>query len=283
MAITIPFVLGAIYLIQAVYLRTSRQIRFMDLEAKAPIYSHFLEVGEGVATIRAFGWQEDTKERNADLLDASQSPYYLMYCIQRWLQLVLDLLVAVMAVTVMALAVFLRSSTSAGLLGVALNNILGFNQSLGRLVREWTNLETSLSAIFRVKAFSETTDSEKNCGLSDAGSLSWPSSGNIILRGVSASYNGGQLPPVLNDISFEISAGQKIGICGRTGSGKSSLLLAFLGLIDLTSGSITIDGLNIADMPLQKLRSGITTVAQDPLLLPVSVRRNLDLNSTDDR
>jgi ATP-binding cassette subfamily C (CFTR/MRP) protein 1 len=280
MAITIPFVLVAIYFIQAVYLRTSRQIRFMDLEAKAPIYSHFIEVGEGVATIRAFGWQEDAKERNADLLDASQTPYYLMYCIQRWLQLVLDLLVAVMAVVVMALAVSLRSSTSAGLLGVALNNILGFNQSLGRLVREWTNLETSLAAISRVKSFSETTGSERDCGYADARLSSWPSSGSFVLSNVTASYTSDDSRLVLDDISFEIPAGQKIGICGRTGSGKSSLLLTFLRLLELNSGSITIDGLDIANIPLQKLRSSITTVAQDPLLLPISIRKNLDLHGT---
>lgn len=280
MAITIPFVLVAIYLIQAVYLRTSRQIRFMDLEAKAPIYSHFIEVGEGVATIRAFEWQEDAKERNADLLDASQTPYYLMYCIQRWLQLVLDLLVAVMAVVVMALAVSLRSSTSAGLLGVALNNILGFNQSLGRLVREWTNLETSLAAISRVKSFSETTGSERDCDYADARLSSWPSSGNFVLSNVTASYTSDDSRLVLDDISFEILAGQRIGICGRTGSGKSSLLLTFLRLLELSSGSITIDGLDIANIPLQRLRSSITTVAQDPLLLPISIRKNLDLHGT---
>lgn len=280
MAITIPFVLIAIYLIQAVYLRTSRQIRFMDLEAKAPVYSHFLEVGEGVATIRAFGWQEDAKERNADLLDTSQTPYYLMYCIQRWLQLVLDLLVAVMAVVVMALAVSLRSSTSAGLLGVALNNILGFNQSLGRLVREWTNLETSLAAISRVKAFSETTGSERDCDYADADHSSWPASGSLALSNVSASYTADDSCLVLDDISFKIAAGQKIGICGRTGSGKSSLLLAFLRLLELESGSIKIDGLDIANIPLQTLRSSVTTVAQDPLLLPLPIRQNLDLRGT---
>ncbi|KAI4764830.1 putative multidrug resistance protein [Aureobasidium sp. EXF-12344] len=280
MAITIPFVLVAIYFIQAVYLRTSRQIRFMDLEAKAPIYSHFIEVGEGVATIRAFEWQEDAKERNADLLDASQTPYYLMYCIQRWLQLILDLLVAVMAVVVMALAVSLRSSTSAGLLGVALNNILGFNQSLGRLVREWTNLETSLAAISRVKSFSETTGSERDCDYADARLSSWPSSGNFVLSNVTASYTSDDSRLVLDDISFEILAGQRIGICGRTGSGKSSLLLTFLRLLELSSGSITIDGLDIANIPLQRLRSSITTVAQDPLLLPISIRKNLDLHGT---
>jgi ABC-type multidrug transport system fused ATPase/permease subunit len=136
---------------------------------------------------------------------------------------------------------------------------LGFNQLLGRLVREWTNLETSLAAISRVETFSETTASERDCGVSNTTPSLWPS-GNIVLKNVSASYNGDEMPPGLNDISFEVSAGQEIGICERTGSGKSYLLLAMLRLMHLSSGSITIDGV-IVEIPLQKLRSSITTVS----------------------
>jgi ABC-type multidrug transport system fused ATPase/permease subunit len=135
--------------------------------------------------------------------------------------------------------------------------VLGFNQSLGRSVREWTNLETSLAAISRVKTFSETTASERDCGVTNTTPSLWPS-GNIVLKNQSASYNGDEMPPGLNDISFEVSAGQEIGICGRTGSGESYLLLAMLRLMHLSSGSITIDGV-IVEIPLQKLRSSITT------------------------
>ena len=92
--------------------------------------------------------------------------------------------------------------------------VLGFNQSLGRSVREWTNLETSLAAISRVKTFSETTASERDYGVTNTTPSLWPS-GNIVLKNQSASYNGDEMPPVLNDISFEVSAGQEIGICGR--------------------------------------------------------------------
>jgi len=111
MAILIPFILLALYVIQNVYLKTSRQLRFLDLEAESPLYSHFLETLSGLPTIQAFGWQRHETIRNQMLLIGRN-------CIQRWLALVLDLLVAGIAVALMALAVNLRGVTSGGLLGL---------------------------------------------------------------------------------------------------------------------------------------------------------------------
>lgn len=91
---TMPAVILSVWILQKFYLRTSRQIRLLDLEAKSPLYSHFLESLNGLVTIRAFGWAESFQEKNLDLLDASQKPYYLMFCIQRWLALVLDIIVS---------------------------------------------------------------------------------------------------------------------------------------------------------------------------------------------
>jgi ATP-binding cassette subfamily C (CFTR/MRP) protein 1 len=122
-AITIPFVFVALYILQFFHLRTSRQIRFLDLEAKSPVYSHFLETLDGRATIRAFGWHGKFRAINTSRLDASQWPCYLLFCIQRWLNLVLDLIVATLAVIVIALAVNMRTSTSASRLGLSLNNV----------------------------------------------------------------------------------------------------------------------------------------------------------------
>lgn len=118
MATVIPVVLLVLYVVQNVYLKTSRQLRFLDLEAKSPLYSHLLETLNGLTTIRAFGWQRYEVEQNVDLLDRSQRPYYMLSCVQRWLALVMDLLVAGIAVVLMALAVNLRGVTSGGLLGV---------------------------------------------------------------------------------------------------------------------------------------------------------------------
>jgi len=84
--------------LQKFYLRTSRQMRLLDLEAKSPLYSHFIETLSGLTTIRAFGWTEIFREQNLALLDTSQKPYYLLFCIQRWLGLVHDLLVTALAV-----------------------------------------------------------------------------------------------------------------------------------------------------------------------------------------
>lgn len=124
MAATIPLLVLVVWALQHVYLRTSRQVRLLDIEARSPLFSHFLETMNGMTTIRAFGWQSHYIARNHRLLDHSQRPYYLLYCIQRWLNLVLDLIVGAEAVLVVGLAVGLRRSTSPGLLGVSLNNIL---------------------------------------------------------------------------------------------------------------------------------------------------------------
>lgn len=116
--------LAALYVLQHVYLRTSRPLRLLDLDAKGPIFSHFIESADGLVTIRAFGWQEYAARKNIRLVDESQKPYYLMFCIQRWLNLVLDSMVMFLATILVALAVNLRASTGAGRLGVSLNNIL---------------------------------------------------------------------------------------------------------------------------------------------------------------
>jgi ATP-binding cassette, subfamily C (CFTR/MRP), member 1 len=135
MVAALPLLLLGIFILQKVYLRTSRQLQFLDLEARSPIYSHFLETLDGLVTLRAFGWQEPYKGTNIKHVDYSQRPYYLLYCIQRWLNLVLDLIVAAMGILVVALALNLSKSSSAGLLGIALNNVLG--KSLLSNCREW--------------------------------------------------------------------------------------------------------------------------------------------------
>jgi ATP-binding cassette subfamily C (CFTR/MRP) protein 1 len=110
--------------LQKYYLRTSRQLRLLDLEAKSPLYSHFIESLSGLVTIRAFGWADKFCELNLKLLDISQKPYYLLFCIQRWLGLLLDLIVATLAVILMILVVKLRTEVSGGFVGLALLNVV---------------------------------------------------------------------------------------------------------------------------------------------------------------
>lgn len=275
MGITIPFVMFAIYAIQKVYLSTSRQLRLLEIEARSPIYSHFLETLEGVVTIRAFGWEEEAKKHHSRLLDTAQSPYYLLSCIQRWLKLVLDLVVAALAVLVVGLAVSQKGTTSAGLLGVALTNVLGFSQSLTRLVTEWTTLETSLGAVARVRSFATTTEQEASSEISTI-SQDLVTRGTVEFIGVHAKYTDAPGPYDLNDITFSISPGTRVAICGRTGSGKSSLMLTLLRLLPLRHGKIGIDGKDINHVHPDVVRRSIIAIPQQPFLLPGTMRSILD-------
>ncbi|PYI23686.1 putative ATP-binding cassette transporter [Aspergillus violaceofuscus CBS 115571] len=274
MAITVPVLIAAVFVVQHYYLKTSRQIRLLDLESRSPLYSHYMETMDGLSTIQAFGWQKRFCEKSSRLLDVSQRPYYLLYCIQRWLALVLDLIVAAEAVLLVSLAVNLRAATSIGLLGVSLNNILSFNQSLSSLIAGWTQLEISLGSIARIKDFERGTQPE-DTPANDTIPASWPARGAIEFKAVTAQYN--PTAPILKDVSFKVRPGQKIGICGRTGSGKSSLLGTTLGMLELTSGSILIDDLDLSTIPRETVRERLVTIAQNPLIFAgCTVRLNAD-------
>jgi ABC-type multidrug transport system fused ATPase/permease subunit len=184
----IPVVLVIVYFIQIFYLRTSRQLRFLDIDAKAPLFSQFLEALSGLSTIRSYGWGDSYKERNKAALLASQKPYYLMFCIQRWLNLILDLMVACLAILLVALATTLRGHTYSSFLGVALFSIVSFSGSLNQLIKSWTVLETAIGAISRIREFALHTPAEDLSHETGSVPPEWPKDGAVSLRQISASY-----------------------------------------------------------------------------------------------
>ena len=213
MACTIPVTFFAVYWIQKFYLRTSRQIRFLDLEAKSPLYKQFTETLEGLATIRGLGIQEFFRGEFLDHLDESQKAYYIMMNVQRWLLLVLDSTVSGLTVMLVAIALCVPASSSAGGLGVALTTVLAFNGSLQTLIVAWTQVETSLGSVARTKSYEETTPNE-NAGGGDEPDKAWPS-GRVEANKLNVRY--GEETTALSNVEFVIEAGQKLGICGRTG------------------------------------------------------------------
>ncbi|KAG4267241.1 hypothetical protein FPRO04_04853 [Fusarium proliferatum] len=269
----LPVSILALYLIQKYYLRTSRQMRLLDLEAKTPLYTQFTEITAGLATIRSFGWTNEFLAESFRMLNTSQKPFYLMFCIQRWLELVLDLFVAGMAILLVTIALRIPGTTSEGAIGLAMVNLLGLNMTLTTVIDQWTTLETSLGAIARLKSFISDTPNENKSSEIEVPD-NWPG-GRIVFDGVTASYSD-ESQPVLRDVSLVIEAGQKVCVCGRTGSGKSSFMLSILRLLELQSGSISIDGKDLASIPRQHIRSQITTIPQDPVSLTGTVRQNLD-------
>lgn len=276
MAASIPVCVFALYWIQRFYLRTSRQLRLLDLETKTPLYQHFTETLEGVATIRAFGWQKPFDKKAFEKLNDSQRPLFILACIQRWLSLVLGLLIAGMAVLLIALALCIPQASSGGALGVALNSILAFNMSLTMLISAWTNAETSLGSVARTESFEKHTPIETEPSTPLTPDTNWPS-GAVTVENLGFTYTDGTT--ALKNISFTIPAGQKFAIIGRTGSGKSTLLSTFLRLIDPSHGQIKIDGQNLSHISRHTVRDHLICLPQDALIFPGTFLFNLDPES----
>ena len=150
-----------LYFVQSYYLRTSRQVCLLDIEAKAPLYTHFLETAEGISTIQAFHWEPKFQLRCQELLNQSQKPVYMLFCIQQWLTLVLDLAVGGIAVVLVGFVTSFKDQFSAASIGVALNLLLTFNQSLTHAMKMWTMMEISIGAVSRVERFVQDTPSEQ--------------------------------------------------------------------------------------------------------------------------
>lgn len=214
-AISFPFLFFFLYLIQRVYLRTSRQLRLLDIEAKAPLFAHFTDTLKGLPSIRAFGWQSPMEEKNFELLELSQRAFYMMNAIQRWLSLTLDLMVAGIAVILMILVATL-DGTNTAYMGVALYQVVLFTQSIKMLLQFWTNLETHIGSIARIKDYSEKTPMEEQTQASNYTlPTAWPQEGKIEFDSISAGYSQTHL--AIKNLSLTIQPGDKIGLCGRTG------------------------------------------------------------------
>jgi len=174
--------------VQKVYLRTSRQLRLLELETRAAVFSNFLESVDGIETIRSFGWKGDVVRDNVVRLESSQRPEFMLACLQRWLNMVLDLMSAAIAISVIALAVVLRGRVSGGQVGVGLNVMLVANKTILSLVLQWTTLEVSLGAVSRLKTLEKTTPQEVDPDPSFETPSDWPGKGAVTFSNVAAVY-----------------------------------------------------------------------------------------------
>ncbi|RDL31764.1 Uncharacterized protein BP5553_09166 [Venustampulla echinocandica] len=287
LAISYPLLGALLYIVQRFYLRTSRQLRLLDLETKSPLYTHFLDTLRGITTLRAFGFLPDDVQKNARLINSSQRPAYFLMMIQEWLNLVLDLVVMVMAVALTTLAVRLHSNS--GFAGASLYTLISFGENLSGIVMFYTRLETSIGAVARLKTFNENVKPEDRDEEDIIPPEQWPQSGVVELKGISANYDSedqtdGSPNLALRDIHLTINSGEKVAICGRTGSGKSSLIALLLKLLDPlseTAGNAVIDNTPLHRINRTALRRRIIAVPQEAVFLPDGTTFQANLDPTD--
>ncbi|KAM8740518.1 ATP-binding cassette sub-family C member 9 isoform 5-T8 [Acanthopagrus schlegelii] len=277
----------AFYFIQKYFRVASKDLQDLDDSTQLPLLCHFSETAEGLTTIRAFRHEARFKQRMLELTDTNNTAYLFLSAANRWLEVRTDYLGAVIVLTAAGASIWSLEYglPSGGLVGLGLTYALTVTNYLNWVVRNLADLEVQMAAVKKVNSFL-TTESENYEGSMDTSQVpeNWPQNGEIKIQDLCVRYDP-MLKPVLKHVNAYIEPGQKVGICGRTGSGKSSLSLAFFNMVDIFEGKIVIDGIDICKLPLQTLRSRLSIILQDPVLFSGSIRFNLDpeRTCTDDR
>ncbi|KAK7077013.1 hypothetical protein SK128_015541 [Halocaridina rubra] len=298
------------YAIQRYFRCSSRELKRLESLSRSPLYSHISESVSGAMVIRAYGDQRRFADVLLHRLDTHVIAFTLLHAGNRWLGISLDYIGSI--IVFLATLASLLWSTALGqqltpaMVGLAISYTLLVPVYLNWVVRFVADTEMCLNAVERVHHYSTLPTEEgphiihkrsltpayqHNGGVSTISYRSrsrssstsgssglppgWPLEGRIEFRDVSLTYDPA-IEPVLNGLDFTIISGEKVGLCGRTGSGKSSLILSLYRLVETSRGRILIDGTDIMQVPLAILRESISIIPQDTHLFCGTVRFNLD-------
>ncbi|KAI7826006.1 P-loop containing nucleoside triphosphate hydrolase protein [Gamsiella multidivaricata] len=279
--------------VQKYYSRTSNILKRLESVTKSPIYQHFSESLHGATSIRAMKLQQRFINENAEQVDKYANAFFAWSMTNRWMQYRLELLTTFVVFMSALLAVLNKDHLSASLVGLALSFTLVLVDHVTWLLRIFTRFQSDLVSVERVHEYSvRNTEAPLVTGVRVP--ESWPNQGHIVFKNYSARYREG-LNLVLKNVSFDVQPGEKVGIVGRTGAGKSSLTLALFRIIEAADntkppedqhlsaisasgdgGSITIDGIDISTLGLRDLRRHLAIIPQDPTLFAGTIRENLD-------
>ncbi|XP_069692470.1 ATP-binding cassette sub-family C member 5-like isoform X3 [Periplaneta americana] len=273
----IPLLILAViyYIISKIFRVAVRDLKRLENMSRAPIFSWVGASVQGLCTIHAFGKESDFITRFTKMFDENTTCLYLCCIAMRWLAVRIDTLaVSTMCVTGF-LVIILHGQVSPALAGLALAYAAHISGVFQYTIRLMSEAEVRFISVERINSYCESLQREGTVGANSKPPLEWPNKGSIKFQNVMLQYRKG-LPAVLKDVSFTVQPGERLGIVGRTGSGKSSLITALFRLVELSSGKIRIDGLDIADVSLEQLRSRMSVIPQDPVLFDATIRWNLD-------
>jgi len=275
-AFLIAPVLVLYYRVQRLYRLSAREAKRLDSVSRSPRYAHFKETLQGLVVIRAYGKKEWFLEEFYKRLSHSQRMFYGHFMINRWFSSRIPLiggLVSLLTTSAVVISVHFGGLTP-GVAGLLTVYTLSFWGVLNWGIRIWADVESRMTCMERVKFYSRVAQ-EQQIIKPALVPLSWPENGEVTFDDVVLRY-ADHLPQVLRGLSFTVPAATKAGIIGRTGSGKSTLIQALYRFTELESGRILIDGVDIAGVPLARLRKALAIIPQDPTLFMGSVRSNLD-------
>lgn len=265
------------YFIQNLFRATNTAVARLQSISLSPIYADFSQALVGVSSIRAYNKQTEFIAHLEALVDRNTIAVITQALASQWLAIRLDCLGAVTTFFIAAVAVAFPNFIPAGFLGLGLSYAFQITSSLKFDVRMLAQFEAQMNSIERINYYIEHVEQEEPKAVTEAyctPSPEWPEHGHIIGLDVQLRYRDG--PLVLRGLDFAVEAGEKVGIAGRTGSGKSSLMVALFRIQRLAAGQILIDGVDISTVPLHVLRSKIAIIPQDPVMFSASVRFNLD-------
>jgi ABC-type multidrug transport system fused ATPase/permease subunit len=276
-------VLYAYYIIQKNYRSPAREAKRLDSVARSPRYSHFKETLQGLVVIRSYYKENWFLESFYDKLAESQKMFYSNYMLNRWFSSRIPLVGGIISIST-AVGITLSAYyglMTAGTAGLVTIYSLSFWAYLNWGVRMFADIESRMTSIERLKYFAnippETSVFKKTADKSfnTIDHQTWPTRGEIIVQNIKVRY-ADHLPQVLKGVSFKAISGTKLGIIGRTGSGKSTLFQTLFRFIELEEGRILIDDVDIATVPLEILRTKVAIIPQDPTLFMGTIRNNLD-------
>lgn len=265
------------YLFALYYRSSAREIKRIDSVLRSSVFAQFGETLTGLSTVRAYGEQARFVSLNQHYIDKMNGAYLLTLTNQRWLGIRLDFTGNLLILVVAILAVTSRFNVNPSTTGLVLSYTMQVTGMIGWMVRQFAEVENNMNATERVHHYGTRLDVEADFESSSPPEKSWPARGEITFRDVSMAYRQG-LPLVLKGLNLNIKAGERVGIVGRTGAGKSSILAALYRMSELSSGSIVVDGIDVATIGLHELRSKLSIIPQDPVLFAGTIRSNLDPN-----
>lgn len=253
------------------YLHASRILNRLTSAAKGPVYGHFDACLAGLPVIRAFSRVDAYRQSFLDKVDAHSRAYFSLRLLNRWLGFRVNMIGAGFSAASAAVIVSLRD-VDAGTAGFALSFTMQITASIGMVVRHYASLEQDMNSVERVREYARL-ETERYEGR-DA-PAAWPTRGRIEVSDLAVRH-APHLPPVLQSISFRVEEGERVAVVGRTGAGKSSLVLALFRILEAAQGRILVDGVDVSQLKLQMLRGRIAVIPQDPAVFQGTVRSNLD-------